>query len=106
MEIPAISIDIDHKTCTLKYEMKTPNDETSALRQAYEELEAECEALFVKDLQQTQTIKHLCKMGDKQNTLIDNWAAQYWEEKNHNVALLLENDALLLEIEELKNGNE
>ena len=86
--------------------MKLPNDEIAALMQVHEEIKAECETLFVKDLQQTQTIEHLYKMGDEQNILIDNWAAQYWVEKNHNVALLLENDALLLEIEELKNGNE
>ena len=86
--------------------MKTPNDEIAALMQVHEEIKAECEALFVKDLQKTQTIHNLCQMGDKQNTLINNWEAQYWAEKNHNVALLLENDALLLEIEELRNEND
>ena len=86
--------------------MKLPNDEIAALMQVHEEIKAECKTLFVKDLEQTRTIKNLCAMGDNQNTLIDNWVAQYWVEKNHNVALLLENDALLLEIEELKNGNE
>ena len=86
--------------------MKLPNDEIAALMQVHEEIKAECKTLFVKDLEQTRTIKNLCAMGDKQNILIDNWAAQYWAAKKDNVVLTAENDALLLEIEELKNGNE